>query len=160
MDFAIRTESSVPEAGSNAEVVGPHPLRVVEMMDGLELPEAALRMRMLQLVCVGGERGVEQGARRKPDARLERMQKARRDERPRAARVAEKLAQKAVACRIAVVLNVLFTLQPKMHHAVSPILGEGTDDESEKRCAEPEGHFGSVTSQQRSCQYKMACSRI
>jgi hypothetical protein len=50
---------------------------------------------------------------------------------------------------------VLLTLQPKMHHAVSPILGQGSDDECQEHCAEPDGHAESVAAYQE----KSTCHR-
>lgn len=156
MKRTIRAENSIPNAGGDAEIVIPHAPLVVKVVYRLALPKAALGVCVLKLVGVSRKRRVQQGARRKSDPHLDRVQETGRDERPRTARIAEKLAQKAVTMRVSVMLNVLFALQPKMHHAVSPILGEGTHDECQERCAEPEGHVESVTPCPRPRQSKVA----
>ncbi len=109
----IGAEHSVPDRGSNAEIVIPHAFGVVQMMNRAAQPKTAFGVFVLQLVSVSRKGGVEQGATRKANPRLERVQKPCGKERPRASRVSEKFTQKPVGDGIFVMLSVLRTLNQR-----------------------------------------------
>ena len=150
----IGAENSVPDVERDAKVVIPHPPGMMKVMHRADQPKAALGVFMLKLVRIRSKGGVEQGAGHEPNPRLPRVQKACRKQRPRTARVAEKFTQKSLPHAALVMLNVFCTLQPKMHHAVSPILRKGTDYECQECGGEPNGHDRSVTPHAPSCQSK------
>ena len=155
-DGAIRPEHAIPHITTDAEVVEPKALAVVHVMNRLAEPETALRVLVLQLMRIGGERGERKATQRKAQAGLMRMAKTSHENRPRAPRVSPKFPKKTLTGSTLVMLDVLGSFEPSVHEAVPPILRQRPDHECQEEGTQVHPHARSVTPRSRSRQSKVS----